>query len=157
MTTKKSYWVGKKPSNSKRWASATSAEILEPAQYAENLLQMQRRYVKQWNDIELNLDRSLAEHTHEVHGATIVGGPGNKFILSFHNNTGLWILEINYARGFNEWHPGWSCGRNPFRNTDDIRSIHLHWAKAGREMFDEWLSGEKIANAQNGEWDEYKG
>lgn len=131
--------------------------ILDEAKYHIALFEMHCRYIKQWNDIELNRNRCLSEHTHEVHGAKIVGGDGHCFILHWHNiDNDHWILEINYAQGFSEFYPGWSCGRNPFRSLKDIRSAHIHWSGNGREEFDRWLIFEKEANKNNGEWDEYQ-
>ena len=156
MTTRTSYWIGKRPSGGKKWARTTSATVLDAAEYHEALFGMYRRYVKQWNDIELNRDRSLYEHTHEVHGAKVVGGPGRCFILHWHKGNDHWILQINYARGFSVFYPGLSCGRNPFRSLKDIRSAHLHWSGSGREEFDGWLAFEREKNKNNGEWDEYR-
>jgi len=117
---------------------------------------MYRRYVKQWNDIELDRSRCLSEHTHEICGAKIVGG-NRKFILHWErNNHDHWILEVFFSRGFSEYYPGWSCGRNTLRNIKDIQSIRLHWSENGREKFDNWLNTEKSVNQNNGEWDEYK-
>lgn len=156
MTKRTPYWIGKRPSSGKRWAYTTSAEILNPDQYHEALLGMYRRYVKQWNDIELDRNRSLSEHTHEIHEAKVVGGWGRCFILHWHSGETHWILEIYYSKGFSEFYPGWSCARNPFRSNDDIRSAHLHWNSGGREEFDRWLEKEKESNKRNGEWDEYR-
>jgi len=38
----------------------------------ETIYRVYRRYVKQWNDIEMDTDRRLSEHTHEVCGAKVV-------------------------------------------------------------------------------------
>ncbi len=157
MASRTSYWIGKRPSNGKKWAYTTSATALEVAGYHEALFRMYRRYVKQWNDIELNKNWSLSEHIHEVCGAKIVGGPGRCFILHWHNDSNdHWILELCFARDFSEFYPGLSCGRNPFRSTNDIRTARLHWSGRGREEFERWLVSEKEVNQKNGEWEEYR-
>ena len=117
---------------------------------------MYRRYVKQWNDIELNLDKDLSEHKHEICGAHIVAGRSRSFTLHWQDDNHVhWILEVFYARGFSDY-PGLSCGRNPFRTVNDIRSAHLHWKGNGRKEFDKWLAIEEKENENNGEWNEYK-
>ena len=150
------YWQGTKPSNGTRWVYTDNAEVLDDPQIVEDVFRMHRRYAKQWNDIELNVSRNLSEHTHEVCGAQVVGG-NRRFILHAHqDNRAHWILEILYARGFSEWYPGWSFGKNALRSTNDIKSVHLHWSEGGREAFENWLKSEKITNQHNGEWTEYK-
>lgn len=157
MLRKSPYWIGKRPSDSKRWAGMTSATILEEDAVREAAFKLQRRYVKQWNDVELDADRSLDEHTHEIYGAKVVGGGQRRFILS-HQGGGQnqWILEICYSRGFKEYYPGMSCALNPLRSTDDIRSIRLHWNEGGDQAFQQWLETERYENKNNGEWSEYK-
>ncbi|MBT8421068.1 MAG: hypothetical protein KJO08_09430 [Gammaproteobacteria bacterium] len=157
MTGKTAYWIGKKPWDGKRWAYTTSGIVLDDPFQKEEIFRMYRRYVRQWNEIELNMDRSLSEHTHEVCGAKVVGGNAQKFILHMQNSDrDTWILEVNFARGFSEFYPGLSCARNTMRSPDDIRSIHLHWSQAGNEAFKEWLKVEKEINETKGEWTEYK-
>lgn len=157
MPRKSPYWIGKRPSDSKRWAGMTSATILEGDAFREAIFSLQRRYVKKWNDVELDTDRSLDEHTHEICGAKVVGGGQRRFILS-HQGGGQsqWILEVCYSRGFKEYYPGMSCGRNPLRSTDDIRSIRLHWNEDGDQAFQQWLEKERYENENNGEWSVYK-
>ena len=150
------YWQGKKPSNGTRWAYTDKAVVLEDPDMVEAVFRLHRRYAKQWNDIELDTSRSLSEHTHQICGAQVIGG-NHRFILHAHReNKEHWILEILYARGFSEWYPGWSFGKNALRSLDDIKSIHLHWSVGGREAFERWLKEEKEANQKNGEWTEYK-
>ena len=156
MTRKSAYWIGKRPWDGKRWAYTNAATVLDDASQKEAIFRMYRRYVKQWNDIELDEDRSLSEHTHEVCGAKVVGG-NRRFILHVQNNNqDTWILEVHFARGFSEFYPGLSTGRNTMRSPADIRSIHLHWSQAGNEVFREWLKIEKETNEAKGEWTEYK-
>jgi hypothetical protein len=157
MRKKAPYWIGKKPWDGTRWAYTERATLLDDASQKEAIFRMYRRYVKQWNDIELNTERSLAEHTHEICGAKVVGGGGKKFILHAHrDNQDHWILEVMFARGFSESYPGWSTGRNTMRTLSDMRSIHLHWSHAGDKAFESWLVTEKLMNGTNGEWDEYR-
>jgi hypothetical protein len=127
--------------------------VSDPAQ-RDAIFRMQRRYVKQWNEIELDRSRSLSEHTHEVFGAQVVGA-NRRFILHAQVESAHWILEVMYARGFSEFHPGWSFGKNPFRSVEDMRSIHLHWSENGRILFEQWLVAERTANESNGEATEY--
>lgn len=135
----------------------TSATTLEEDAIREAVFRLQRRYVKQWNDVELDTDRSLDEHTHEICGAKIVGSGQRRFILS-HQSGGKnqWILEVCYSRSFKEYYPGMSCALNPLRSTDDIRSIRLHWNEDGDQAFQHWLKTERDGNKNNGEWSEYK-
>ncbi len=157
MGRRPSYWVGKRPSDGKRWAYTTSAIVLIGEEETEAIYRMYRRYVKQWNDIELDTSRCLSEHTHELCGAKVVGGANRRFILHWENNNhDHWILEVFFSRGFSEFYPGLSCGRNTLRSANDIRSIRLHWSENGREEFNNWLKSEKSENQNNGEWDEYK-
>lgn len=157
MAGKPPYWIGKRPSDSKRWARMTSATILESESVREAVYRLYRRYVKQWNDIELDTNRSLDEHTHEICGVQVVGSTQRRFILSYHKSTqNQWILEVCFARGFKEYYPGMSCGRNPLRSTDDIRSIRLHWNGNGKHVFEKWLEEEYEKNRKIGEWTEYK-
>lgn len=157
MPRRSSYWVGTRPSDSKRWAGMTSATILEGGAVGEAIFRLHRRYVKQWNDVELGADRSLDEHTHEICGAKVVGGGQRRFILS-HQGAGnnQWILEVCYSQGFKEYYPGMSCALNPLRSTEDIRSIRLHWNEDGDQAFQQWLEAERCENKNNGEWNEYR-
>lgn len=157
MPRRSPYWIGKRPSDSKRWAGMTSATILEGDALREAIFRLQRRYVKQWNDVELDADRSLDEHAHEICGAKVVGSGQRRFILSHQaGGQNQWILEVCYSRGFKEYYPGMSCARNPLRSTDDIRSIRLHWNEDGDQAFHQWLEKERHQNENNGEWNEYK-
>jgi len=157
MAAKSAYWLCPRPSDGKHWAYTTSATILTGDEEKQAIYSLYRRYVKQWNDIELDTDRCLSEHTHEVCGAKVVGSANRRFILHWQRgNQDHWILEVFFARGFREYYPGLSCGRNTLRSTKDIRSIRLHWSENGREEFNRWLATEKAENQNKGEWSEYK-
>ncbi len=157
MAARPTYWIGSRPSDGRRWAYASAAAVLTGDEEKEAIYRMYRRYVKQWNDIELNGDRCLSEHTHEICGAKVIGSGNRRFILHWSGgNQAHWILEVLFARGFREYYPGLSCGRNTLRSTKDIRGIRLHWSENGREEFDRWLVAEKEANKEKGEWSEYK-
>jgi hypothetical protein len=156
MSRSKSYWVGAKPSGGERWAYTEHAEVLDDPVVEEALFRMYRRYVKQLNDIELDRRRSLSEHTHQVLGAQVVGA-NRRFVLHARPDTEThWILEIMFARGFREFYPGMSFGRNTMRSVSDMRSVHLHWSGAARQAFDRWLEEERTTNAEKGEWEEYR-
>jgi hypothetical protein len=156
MKKKSPYWIGKKPWDGFRWTYTDTAKILEDVAQKEAIFRMYRRYVKQWNDIELDRNRSLSEHTHEVCGAKVISS-SRKFTLHAHyDNQEHWILEVMFARGFSEFYPGLSAGRNTMRSVSDIRSIYLHWNQAGDSKFENWLITEKNINSINGEWTEYK-
>lgn len=154
MKRRPTYWVGPAPAGVKRWAYTTSGAVIDDPEQREAIFRMHRRYVKQWNDIELDHSRSLSEHTHEVLGAQVVNG-GRRFILHGYQEPSHWILEILYARGFSEFHPDWSCGKNPFRTTEDMRHTVLHWSDDGRTTFEQWMEAEKLANHAKGEASEY--
>lgn len=150
------YWINKKPTGGRKWVYTTSATAIEDATQKEEILRMYRRYVKQWNDIELDHSRSLSEHTHEVCGAKVVGA-NKKFILhAYEGDQNHWILEILFARGFSQFYPGWSTGKNTMRSTADMKGAYLHWSGAGREAFERWLVTERKTNQARGEWEEYK-
>lgn len=156
MKRKSNYWQCAKPSSGTRWAYTEMATVIDDPNVIESVFRMHRRYAKQWNDIELDTNRSLSEHTHKVHGAQVVSG-NRRFILHGQNGEKThWILEVLLARGFAEWHPGWSFGKNPLRTISDIKSIHLHWSEGGKESFEEWLIEEREINSKNGECGEYR-
>lgn len=156
MNKKQPYWLTEKPSDAKRWEGCDLGAVLENDDYRERLFRLYRRYVKQWNDIELDHSRSLADHTHQICGAKVVGST-NMFILQgSQNGTEDWTLEIVYARGFKQFYPGMSTGRNTMRSPENIKSIRLHWKDAGRDAFNAWLNQEAQINSDKGEWDEYK-
>lgn len=60
MAAKPTYWIGPRPSDGRRWAYTTAATVLTGDEEKEAIYPMYRRYVKQWNDIELNNDRCLS-------------------------------------------------------------------------------------------------
>jgi len=157
MAAKHTYWIGEHTSGAKRWAYTTAATVITGDEEKDAIYHMYRRYVKQWNDIELNNDRCLSEHTHKICGANVVGSGNRRFILHWCGGNQIhWILEVFFARGFREHYPGLSGGRNTLRSTKDIREIRLHWSEGGREEFDSWLAIEQATNIDNGEWSEYK-
>lgn len=157
MSTKSTYWIGARPSDGKRWSYTTSAIVFAADEEKKAIFRMYRRYVKQWNDIELGMDRCLSEHTHQICGANVVGSTNRRFILHWQEGDQThWILEVCFARGFKEYYPGLSCSRNTLRSTKDIRSIRLHWSQNGREEFSRWLAAEKAENQDTEEWGEYK-
>lgn len=156
MKHKRPYWNGTRPSDGKRWRDAEEAALLDLDVYGDDLYRMYRRYVKQWNDIELDHARELSEHTFRVLGARVVGSSG-KFILTFDadRNSG-WILDVTFRRGFRQYYPGLSTGLNALRSLADISRAALHWRGDGRKSFDSWLKLEKLEHASSGEWSEYK-
>ncbi|MBM5572443.1 MULTISPECIES: hypothetical protein [Deefgea] len=157
MASKSTYWIGSRPSDGKGWTYTTSAIELICDEEREAIYRMYRRYVKQWNDIELNNDISLSEHTHEICGAKIVGSANRRFILHWQGNEQVhWILEVFFSRGFKQYYPGFSCALNTLRSTEDIRSIRLHWSLNGKEEFNSWLLKERAVNQDKEEWNEYK-
>ncbi len=106
MATKRTYWLGPRPSGAARWQGATSGSVLDAAEYEEALYKLYRRYAKQWNDIELDKFRPLSEHTHEICDARVVGSQG-MFVLHMNDDreTG-WVLEVSFGRGFKQYYPG---------------------------------------------------
>lgn len=151
-----SYWIGAKPADGKRWASTEHATVENDDFIRESIFRMYRRYVKQWNDIELDYSRSLQEHSHEVCGAKVVGA-NRMFVLHDETqNNESWILEVKFARGFSPFHPGLSCGKNPFRTVADIANIRLHWKGSGHQAFRAWLERERSENLHKVECTEYK-
>lgn len=157
MQNKSGYWIGTRPSDGKQWTYTTSATVLSGDGDKEAIFRMYRRYVKQWNDVELDINRPLSEHTHTICGAQVIGSANRRFILHWDNrDQDHWILEIFFARGFREFHPSFSCGRNPLRTYKDIRSIRLHWSGNGRQEFARWIEAERLENQSKGEWTEYE-
>ena len=156
MSRKSNYWIDNQPPGTSRWQVAEHGTALESSTYHASIFKLYRRYVKQWNDIELDTSRSLSEHTHRVCGAHVVGSSG-KFILSLDINreTG-WILEVVFVRNFRQYHPGLSCGLNALRSIADIKRVVLHWRGVGKQAFETWLVQESKENDSLGEWSEYK-
>lgn len=150
------YWTTEKPSDAKRWSGMQSGAVLDPDVYCGRLFHLYRRYVKQWNDIELDHSRGLDEHTHEVCGAKVIGAR-NMFVLSHVTPGGSrWILEVVFGKGFRQFYPGWSTGMNAMRTTSDIKRMLLHWADTGRSAFEKWLEQEEQTKATREEWTEYR-
>lgn len=150
------YWIGTKPADGKRWSGADHAAVLQDQSSIDSIRRLYNRYVQRWNDIELDQARSLSEHSHEVCGAKVVGA-ARMFVLK-HDSTGEgeWVLEVKYVRGFTPYHPGWSCGKNPFRTNADIANVRLHWSGTGKDAFLNWLQTEQKTNAGQPECQEYK-
>lgn len=157
MPGKTTYWVSKRPSYSKRQAGMTSGAILEGEAVREAIYRLYRRYAKQWNDIELDTNRSLNEHTEEICDARVAAGSLRRFFFNYTNSRhNQWVLELSFSRKFKVYYPGFSCGLNALRSTDDIRNIVLHWNENGDQAFREWIELEAKKNKDNGEWTEYK-
>ena len=156
MTGRAPYWVGKRPSDGKRWRGAEAAIILDLEEYGDILFSMYRRYVTQWNEIELDMNRELSEHTFLICGAQVVGASG-RFILTFNadRETG-WILELCFRSGFHQYYPGLSTGLNALRTVSDIRRAALHWRGNGRDAFETWLKQERTENYATCEATVYK-
>lgn len=117
---------------------------------------MYRRFVKQWNDVELHPTRSSGESPQEICGAKMTSDP-MRFILQGRTEAGSeWILEVWYARRFRSWYQGASCARNTMRTMNDIESLHLHFSPGGEQAFMSWLQYEQELNRAKGEWEEYR-
>ncbi len=117
---------------------------------------MYRRYVKQWNDVELDDARNFDESPQEICGANVTSDFKRFVVLGRTQNGEEWILEIWFARGFQRFYPGASCARNTLRSTSDIKSLHLHFSPGGQQAFTDWLQHEQKINQGKGEWDQYK-
>lgn len=155
MSSRKIYWIDGRPSSGKRWQEAEHAKIINDENVVDAIVRIQRRFVKQWNDVELDRERDFLEQSQEISGATVLG-VGNRFVVHMRNGRdSLWVLEALYVREFKPYYPGSSCGRNPFRSRDDIKIIYLHYAGSGEEGFSSWLAIES-QNDGSAEWDEYK-
>jgi hypothetical protein len=155
MTKRVTYWIGARPRDGRAWAYTEHGRALDDESVKESVFHMYRRYVKQWNDVELDRSRSLQEHTQIVCGAS-VGFDHHRAVFHWQGQDDThWILEILFAGRFSEFMSGWSHGRNPLRTLKDIKSLHLHWSKEGDSAFNNWLIQEKLENANKGEWTEY--
>lgn len=156
MPKREPYWIGIRPPNGRKWTYTSNAKVIDDPTMIESLFRLYRRYAKQWNDIELDSRRSLAEHTHEVCGAKVVGD-SRCFILHGGTQQGMhWVLELWYSRGFSPYYTGSSCGRNTMRATSDIKSARLHYSSGGEAVFAAWLDQERRSNKNAGEWTIYK-
>lgn len=151
MASRIPYWQGPTPSGVKRWQGATQATIVDLDVYGEDLLRMYRRYVKEWNEIELDNSRQLAEHTHHVGAARVVGSSGRFILTSAIDRETGWILEIEFGRGFKQYFPGLSCGLNSPRSAKDLKRVTLHWRGAGEAAFGEWLKNRSDKNSDDSE------
>lgn len=136
------YWIGKRPTNAKKWSGAKHAQIISDDRTIEAVFHIYQRFVKQWNDVELDAARNFDESPQEIAGAKITSDP-KRFII--HGRTeaeSMWILEVWYARGFRSSRPGLSCARNTMRSITDIKSLHLHFSPGGPQAFEDWLQHE---------------
>lgn len=135
------YWTGERPRDAIEWSCSDSGTVLDDAATRHALFRMYARYVRRWNEIELDASRNLFEHTYEVNGAKVLPADG-RFVLagrsSFHAQ---WVMELIFSRGFRVFHPG-NLGRSPMRCDADIRSVHLHWSGSGRDAFEQWMRSE---------------
>jgi len=156
MATKQNYWFGPYPSTSKGWQGAEHGIILDLSLYGERLFRLYRRYAKQWNDIELDVTRSLAEHTHRICGAHVVGSSGGFILTHNTDRENGWILDVDFVRSFRQYYPGRSTGLNALRTIGDIKRVALHWRGNGRESFEQWMNQEMKENGAKDEWNEYK-
>lgn len=146
MRAKKPYWIGTKPPDGRRWGSAEHACIISDQRTIDALRSMHNRYVQAWNDIELDPQRSLSEHSHKVFGADVVGVDRMFVLVSRSEAYGEWMLEVKYTRDFSPFHPGLSCGKNPLRSNADIVNVRLHWQGDGQLKFNHWLASEAETN-----------
>lgn len=155
MSSRNIYWIDGRPSSGKRWQGAEHAKIINAECVVDAIFRMQRRFVKQWNDVEFDRDRDFSEQSQEISGATVLGLV-DRFVVHMRNDRdSLWVLEARHGRGFKPFYPGLSCGRNPFRSWDDMKIIYLHYAGSGEEAFSSWLAIESKNNG-SAEWDKYK-
>ena len=149
------YWIDGRPPSGKRWQGAEYARIINEESVFGAIFRMQRRFVKQWNDVELDRERDFSEQSQVISGATVLS-LADRFVVHMRNGReGLWVLEVRYVRGFKHYYPGLSCARNPFRSRDDMKSIYLHFAGSGEEEFSSWLAIES-QNDGSAEWDAYE-
>lgn len=138
MTSK--YWIGKRPSQGARLGDADKATVRDDLR--EDVVRLYSRYVEQWNRIELDPTRSLAEHTNELSGATM-SCEGQTFTLhAYDASKGCWILEVHLAEGCSIYRSGLSFALNA-QKSEDMRSIRLHWSGSGNLVFEEWLEHQR--------------
>lgn len=156
MNSKPTYWIGKRPSQGKKWAYTDHAEQIEDPDTIEAVFHMYQRYVKQWNDIELDNTRSLEDHTQTICGAKTTSDTRRFIVIGKAEPQIHWVLEIWYARGFRSRYPGGSCALNALRSQGDIKSLYLHFTHGGREAFADWVQREARENRLKGEWTQYK-
>lgn len=136
------YWIGEQPLDGERWSYAEFGTVLNDVATRQTLFGMYGRYVRRWNDIELDPKRSLFEHTHQVHGARVLAADGRFVLHGRPDRHSHWVLEILFRRGFREFYP-WTLERNAMRLPVDMRSVHLHWCGNGREAFARWMEKEQ--------------
>lgn len=143
------YWIGTRPSKACRWSDAEHGTEINDPDLLERIRQMHSRYVKTWNDVELDMARHLSEHLENFHGAVYYGGYLDGPVLGMTFSEGDrfgWRLEIKHTRSFRAYHPGWSFGKNPLRSLADMKSVRLHWAGDGDDRFLAWLDSEREAH-----------
>lgn len=144
MGESREYWMGEQPRDGDRWVYAEFGTVLDDAATRQALVDMHGRYVKQWNDVELDPRGGLFKHTHEVHGAKVLAADGRFVLHGRGDSRSHWILEIVFSLGFREFH-AFSFQRNTMRSPADMRSVHLHWCGHGRELFERWMDKERAA------------
>lgn len=144
MNETSAYWTGQRPRDAEEWSCTDFGAVVDDAATRHALFRMYGRYVKRWNEIELDASRNLFEHTHEVDGAKVLAADG-RFVLHGRSRArSQWIVEIIFSRGFRVFYPG-NLGRNPMRGVADIRSVHLHWSGSGRDAFEQWMRTEQAS------------
>lgn len=136
------YWIGTQPLDADRWSCAERAMVLNNLATRQALFGMHGRYVRQWNDVERDPQRSLFEHTHRVHGAKVIRADGRFVLHGQADRHTHWVLEILFRHGFREFYP-WTLEHNAMRTPADMRSVLLHWSGGGREAFERWLDEEQ--------------
>lgn len=156
MPRRKPYWITERPSDANRWEGMEFGAVLDNDVYREQLFHVQRRYAKQWNDIELDHSRGLNEHTHEVCGAKVTNSWGKLILSAGDSQDNKWLVEVVSAGTFRQLYPGRSAGKNAMRSAADIKRILIHWTGGGKDAFDRWLQVEDQTKVVRGEWSEYK-
>ncbi|MBI2768963.1 MAG: hypothetical protein HYX47_05045 [Burkholderiales bacterium] len=147
---KSNYWVGNRPSGGKAWAyTDRGCEIADPAIQA-TVTEIYRHYARLWNEIELDRDRSLEEHTHQIAGASAVNGGGRMFALHAQDGDTHWVLELLFARGFDLFGEGMSFAMTEPDSLSAFRSMRLHWNEGGQEAFSNWLKTAPKASVREG-------
>ena len=145
---KHKYWVGTRPRGAGKWADATHGiEITDP-QLLESIRQMHSRYVKLWNEIAMDESRTQSDYLTSFHEASyFIGGGCRVFgFIPRAGQWGSWVLEIAYPKKFRLYVRGWSSGKNPLRDSTDMKVVTLHWKGDGDDRFLAWLRSEREAH-----------
>lgn len=104
----------------------------------ETLLKIQRSFVQQWNQAEVNDDPS---QTHDLPGGGTYSGSGPHGTASFFLPENV-LVRLYVRAPWMHWHDGLSFCRQQIDSADQLRKVTLEGCP---EAFARWLQGVRSA------------